>query len=421
MPTIINGDGVVTAGGTASTQGRVVLAEQTGNGTNTVTLQAPASLAADLTFTMPTADGTNGQFLQTNGSGALAFASVSTSPTLIREARTSNTQLGTADVGKLIAITSGTFTQTFAAAATLGNGWFVYLQNAGTGQITLDPNGSETIDGLTSYIMYPNELRIVTCNGTSFTTVILDPFVATFDSTATFTTPPGYAAFTGYLWGAGGSGGLAGASSRGGGGGGGACVPFYLSSTAMGASQTITIGAGGASRATANAGLVGGNSSIGSLVTSYGGGGGGIGAPGGNGGGGGGALSAGQGGSNTDNYGGNPNSYTGTAGNLALVNNNGYGGGSSRDATLTGSSAFGGGAGGTSGLQSGSSVYGGSGGAGTDNGGTSYTAGVSVFGGAGGNTVGAAGAVPGGGGASGYGGTASGAGGNGRCIIRGVL
>ena len=73
MPTIINGDGVVTAGGTASTQGRVVLAEQTGNGTNTVTLQAPASLAADLAFTLPTADGTNGQVLQTNGSGALSF------------------------------------------------------------------------------------------------------------------------------------------------------------------------------------------------------------------------------------------------------------------------------------------------------------------------------------------------------------
>lgn len=73
MPTIINGDGVVTAGGTASTQGRLVLAEQTGSGTNTVTIQAPATLAADLTFTMPTADGTNGQVLQTNGSGQLSF------------------------------------------------------------------------------------------------------------------------------------------------------------------------------------------------------------------------------------------------------------------------------------------------------------------------------------------------------------
>lgn len=80
MPTIINGDGVVTAGGTASTQGKVVLAEQTGSGTNTVTIQAPATLAADLTFTMPTADGANGQFLRTDGTGNLSFATATTSP-----------------------------------------------------------------------------------------------------------------------------------------------------------------------------------------------------------------------------------------------------------------------------------------------------------------------------------------------------
>lgn len=80
MSIIIDGNGIVTAGGTASTQGKVVLGEQTGNGTNTVTLQAPASLAADLTFTMPTADGTNGQVLQTNGSGALSFVN-QTAPT----------------------------------------------------------------------------------------------------------------------------------------------------------------------------------------------------------------------------------------------------------------------------------------------------------------------------------------------------
>lgn len=76
MSIIIDGNGIVTAGGTASTQGKVVLGEQTGSGTNTVTLQAPASVAADLTLTLPGADGTNGQFLQTNGSGALSFASV---------------------------------------------------------------------------------------------------------------------------------------------------------------------------------------------------------------------------------------------------------------------------------------------------------------------------------------------------------
>jgi hypothetical protein len=74
MAITINGDGALTASGTAATQGQIILAERTGNGTNTVTVQAPTSLAADFTLTLPTADGTNGQFLQTNGSGQLAFA-----------------------------------------------------------------------------------------------------------------------------------------------------------------------------------------------------------------------------------------------------------------------------------------------------------------------------------------------------------
>lgn len=111
MSTIINGDGIITAGGTASTQGKVVLGEQTGNGTNTVTLQAPASLAADLTFTMPTADGTNGQYLQTNGSGQLAFATVpTTSPA------GSTGQLQYNDAGAFGAISSGTSGQVLQSA-----------------------------------------------------------------------------------------------------------------------------------------------------------------------------------------------------------------------------------------------------------------------------------------------------------------
>ena len=55
--------------------------EATANGTNYVSLSAPASLSADLTFTLPSADGTAGQFLSTNGSGVLSFATVGGSTT----------------------------------------------------------------------------------------------------------------------------------------------------------------------------------------------------------------------------------------------------------------------------------------------------------------------------------------------------
>ena len=75
MATIINGDGVVTAEGTSTTQGRLRLGEDTDNGTNYVELQAPASVASNITFTLPSADGTNGQAVVTNGSGVLSFSS----------------------------------------------------------------------------------------------------------------------------------------------------------------------------------------------------------------------------------------------------------------------------------------------------------------------------------------------------------
>ena len=47
---------------------------------NKVKLTTPDTLAANKTFKLPGADGTSGQFLKTDGSGALSFASVDTTP-----------------------------------------------------------------------------------------------------------------------------------------------------------------------------------------------------------------------------------------------------------------------------------------------------------------------------------------------------
>lgn len=45
---------------------------------NYVSFQAPATVSANVAWTLPSADGTSGQFLQTNGSGTLAFATSGT-------------------------------------------------------------------------------------------------------------------------------------------------------------------------------------------------------------------------------------------------------------------------------------------------------------------------------------------------------
>jgi hypothetical protein len=156
-----------------------------------------------------------------------------------RSVRTSNTILAGSDLGKLIDITSGTFTQTFAAAATLGGNWFCHIRNSGTGDITLDPNASEFIDGLTSYIMYPGETRLVTCDGTGFYTIVLNSFYKVFTATGTFVKPPGYNRFQGLVWGGGGGG------AAGYGGNGGSCAPFDLLASST-SNSTATVGAGGA-------------------------------------------------------------------------------------------------------------------------------------------------------------------------------
>ena len=122
----------------------------------------------------------------------------------------------------------------FTSAATLGAGWYCYIRNTGTGEVTLDPFGTELIDGLQFYKMYPGECRLVTCTGTAFQTEILSPFTVTFTTSGTWTKPPGYSVFLAECLGGGGGGaagtvGAAGTNRPGGcGGGGGALSLIHI-------------------------------------------------------------------------------------------------------------------------------------------------------------------------------------------------
>jgi hypothetical protein len=243
--------------------------------------------------------------------------------------------------------------------------------------------------------------------------------VQSFDSSGTWNKPSGYAAGSRVLvqaWGAGGSGGRHSTAGSVGGGGGGGYNEVWLSLSQFSATETITIGAGGASRTGSNqTGAQGGDTTVGSLLTAYGGGGGG---QGGAGGGGGGQLSAGSNGAaalakpglpfivaefDSDAFRQGTGNYYGTkqypSSDLSAFWHGGGGGAGGSTNTIYSSGA--------------ASVRGGGGGGGN----TTGSGGTSSFGGNGGasGATGTAGSQPGGGGGGGT--STSGAGGAGRVII----
>ena len=155
MSTTINGDtGIIFPD--ASTQSKAVsqatpfavtasaiagaelqLPEATANGVNYVALKAPNTLAANTTFTLPAADGTNGQFLQTNGTGTLGFATAAAYPQNIQ---TANYTLVLGDAGKQIFhpasdanIRTYTIPANSSVAFPIGTVVLFTVENGGTG------------------------------------------------------------------------------------------------------------------------------------------------------------------------------------------------------------------------------------------------------------------------------------------------
>lgn len=90
-----------------------------------------------------------------------------------------------ADRSKAFVWTGGLGTLTLTAAGTLGNGWFISVRNEGTGNLTIDCSGADTINGDADLTLRPGDSCLVNTDGSSFYTVGLgqDPVFA-FDFTA---------------------------------------------------------------------------------------------------------------------------------------------------------------------------------------------------------------------------------------------
>lgn len=115
--------------------------EETGAGTDTITLQAPASIAASYTLTLPVDDGTSNQVLTTDGSGVLSWTTPTTG-TVTSVSGTTNRITSTGGATPVIDISASYVGQ--ASITTLGtittgvwNGTTIALANGGTGKTSI--------------------------------------------------------------------------------------------------------------------------------------------------------------------------------------------------------------------------------------------------------------------------------------------
>jgi hypothetical protein len=100
----VSSEGTVSIPGTIQTDTGVKFKETAGDDAHFVTLQAPESIIADYSLTFPVDGGSNGQFLTTDGSGAMSWAATS-----VDLSASADTQLLFNDTGVITGSTSLTW------------------------------------------------------------------------------------------------------------------------------------------------------------------------------------------------------------------------------------------------------------------------------------------------------------------------
>jgi hypothetical protein len=82
-----------------------------------------------------------------------------------------NYTAGVADRAKMFNWTAAAGTLTLPDPTVVGNNWFIYLRNSGTGAVVADPPGIITIDGALSLSFQPGESAIIASDGANFFTI----------------------------------------------------------------------------------------------------------------------------------------------------------------------------------------------------------------------------------------------------------
>jgi len=118
-----------------------------------VAMQAPATLSANYTLTLPPDDGDANQYLQTNGSGVLDWATVSV-PASAYNVWLIKTGAFTAASGDQLICNSGSAFTITLPAGSAGN--TVIICNAGAGLVTIGRNGSQKINSVAADGTLPN-------------------------------------------------------------------------------------------------------------------------------------------------------------------------------------------------------------------------------------------------------------------------
>jgi len=88
-------------------------------------------------------------------------------------AKTSNYSLAATDAQVIVPITSvGVTISTASAAATMGNGYVAFLYCSAY-SFTIDPNGSETVNGAATLVVPANHSAMLICDGSNYSAMLL--------------------------------------------------------------------------------------------------------------------------------------------------------------------------------------------------------------------------------------------------------